>query len=368
MKLKVKASDLLAALKVAHRVVERKNTIPILANVALAASGNSLVVKSTDMDILAASTVTDVAVTKEGSTTVAAHILCDFVGKLPSDGDVSVEISDKPTLKISRGRSRLNLHTLPIDDFPSLDLAGFTHEFKITGATLIRLMERAQFAISTEETRYYLNGVYMHRLGDKLLAVATDGHRLAKIEADAPDGTQGMPGVIVPRKTVGQLIRLAAGIETVAIALSDKRIKFDFGATTLASKLIDGTFPDYNRVVPVGNSNIATVNRREAIDAVSRVSIVSSERGRAVKCSFDGKGRLEMSVSNPDAGNSEESFEVAFEGNPIDVGFNSRYVQDIVNQIEGETFTMAMADPGSPTLFSGPSDPSSTYVCMPMRV
>jgi DNA polymerase III subunit beta len=369
MKLKIKVGDLLASLKAAQRVVERRNTIPILANVALVAAEKALIIKSTDLDIMASTIVGDVAIAQEGSTTVGAHILYDFVGKLPQDGEIAFGIDEKTqAMKISCGRARLNLHTIPFSDFPSLDTTDLSHEFKVNGDVFVRSMKKAQFAISTEETRYYLNGVYLHVLGKELLAVATDGHRLAKVIMEAPAGAKGMPGVIVPRKTVSQLIQLGAGVESIGVALSDKRIKFDFGATVLSSKVIDGTFPDYSRVVPTGNTKVATIDRGAAFGAVSRVSTVSSERGRAVKFAFNGATELELSVKSADTGNADEKLEVAFEGDPIDIGFNSRYMLDIVHQLEGEAFTMAMADPGSPTIFTSTTDKSAIYVCMPLRV
>jgi len=201
-----------------------------------------------------------------------------------------------------------------------------------------------------------------------LRAVATDGHRLAQVEFPAPAGTEGMPGVIVPRKTVNEVQRLIEDADAeVAIELSQAKIRFTIGDVVLTSKLIDGTFPDYGRVIPLGNDKELEVNKREFEQAVDRVSTVSSERGRAVKLSLSG-GRLVLSVTNPDSGSATEELEVAYEADPIDIGFNSRYLLDIAAQIEGETAVLKLADPGSPTLIEDKGNKGALYVLMPMRV
>jgi DNA polymerase III subunit beta len=368
MKVTAKASDLLAGLKIAGRIVERRNTIPILANVALIGEGGGLWLRSTDLDIMATTAVLGSETSHPGKTTAPAHMLRDFVAKLPADGQVALETDDK-SLKVKCGRARMSLHTLPIEDFPDLEMGdGTNHNFSIEAAELLSVMQRASFAISTEETRYYLNGVYVHATKDALFAVATDGHRLAKIQFGLPEGAEGIPGVVIPRKTVGALIQLAAGIKNVGIFLHAGKIQFELGDTVMTSKLIDGTFPDYARVIPTSATKIATIDRREAADAIARVSTVGSDRGRAVKFAFDGKAGLELSVRGADAGSAKEDLDVEFDGEPIDIGFNSRYLLDVLAQIEGETFKMKMSDPGSPTIFRANNDDSATYVCMPLRV
>jgi DNA polymerase-3 subunit beta len=247
-----------------------------------------------------------------------------------------------------------------------------THKFTLKAADLKRLIEKTQFAISTEETRYYLNGIYFHVAGpgtdQTLRAVATDGHRLAQMELDLPEGAAGMPGIIVPRKTVGEVQRLMEDNEAeVQIELSPGKIRFTVGDTVLTSKLIDGTFPDYSRVIPVNNDKELVVDKKEFESAVDRVSTVSSERGRAVKLSITG-GRLLLSVTNPDSGSANEEIEVEYAADPIDIGFNSRYLLDIAAQIEGEAAVLKLADPGSPTLIQDKDPHGALYVLMPMRV
>jgi DNA polymerase-3 subunit beta len=307
-----------------------------------------------------------------GSTTVPAHMIYDIVRKLPEGSHVELSTgSDHGTLAVKAGRSRFSLQTLPESDFPDLAAGDLPHKFSLSTADLKRLVDKTQFAISTEETRYYLNGIYLHAVEAKpakLRAVATDGHRLAQVEIPSPKGADGMPGVIVPRKTVSELQKLVedAGDE-VEIELSAAKIRFSLGKVTLTSKLIDGTFPDYGRVIPAGNDKTLIVEKQDFANAVDRVSTVSSERGRAVKLSL-ASGKLTLSVTNPDSGSATEELEVDYSSDPLDIGFNSRYLLDIAAQLEGEKAELKLADPGSPTLLQDQDAGGALYVLMPMRV
>src|SRR5215203_2085317 len=307
MKVTVERAELLKSLGHVHRVVERRNTIPILANVLIRAE-----------------------------------------------------------------RSRFTLQTLPESDFPDLAAGDMTHKFTLAASDLKRLIDKTQFAISTEETRYYLNGIYLHVAGaaksQTLRAVATDGHRLAQTDLPVPAGAAGMTGVIVPRKTVIEVQRLIEDSEAeIAIELSSAKIRFSIGDVVLTSKLIDGTFPDYARVIPSGNDKELVVDKKDFEAAVDRVSTVSSERGRAVKLSLTG-GKLILSVTNPDSGSATEEIEVEYDSDPIDIGFNSRYLLDIASQLDGEVAVLRLADPGSPTLIQDKDAKGALYVLMPMRV
>lgn len=372
MKVTVERAQLLKSLGHVHRVVERRNTIPVLSNVLMKAEGASLRLKATDLDIDVVETL-PAEVAQAGGTTVPAHMIYDIVRKLPDGSQVLLDMSgDKGTLAVKAGRSRFTLQTIPEGDFPDIAAGEMSHTFQVPAKDLKRLIDKTQFAISTEETRYYLNGIYLHvveKAGRNLLrAVATDGHRLAQVEFDAPEGASGMPGVIVPRKTVAEVQRLAdAPDASVAIELSTAKIRFRFGETVLTSKLIDGTFPDYARVIPAANDKSLTVEKGEFSAAVDRVSTVSSERGRAVKLSAS-DSRLILSVTNPDSGSATEEIEVSYEADPLDIGFNSRYLLDIAGQIDGDTIELKLADPGSPTLIQDPAGPGALYVLMPMRV
>jgi DNA polymerase-3 subunit beta len=372
MKVTVERAELLKSLGHVHRVVERRNTIPILANVLIKAERGKLSMKATDLDLEVIDSVA-AEVSPGGATTVPAHMFYEIVRKLPEGSQIVIEGSDdRAVLSLRAGRSRFTLQTLPESDFPDLAAGEMTHSFKLAAADLKRLIDKTQFAISTEETRYYLNGIYLHTAGTAkagtLRAVATDGHRLAQVELPLPEGAAGMPGIIVPRKTVGEVQRLIeTGEGEVAIELSAGKIRFSIGDVVLTSKLIDGTFPDYARVIPANNDKSLTVDKKDFEAAVDRGSPGSSERGRAVKLSITG-GRLVLSVTNPDSGSATEELEVEYESDPLDIGFNSRYLLDIAAQIEGEVAVLKLADPGSPTLIQDKDAKGALYVLMPMRV
>jgi DNA polymerase-3 subunit beta len=372
MKVTVERSELLRSLSHVHRVVERRSTIPILANVMIRSEDGQLAFKATDLDLEIMEAIpADVA--SGGVTTVPAHMFYEIVRKLPEGAQVILEGSgDRAVLVIRAGRSRFTLQTLPESDFPDLAAGDMSHAFVLPAADLKRLIDKTQFAISTEETRYYLNGIYLHmaEAGKKavLRAVATDGHRLAQVELTAPERASGMPGIIIPRKTVGEVQRLVEDLDgEIKIELSATKIRFTIGAVVLTSKLIDGTFPDYARVIPVGNDKQLEVEKRDFEQAVDRVSTVASERGRAVKLSLS-SGKLVLSVINPDSGSATEEIEVGYDADPLDIGFNSRYLLDIAAQIEGDTAVLKLADPGSPTLIQDKDAKGALYVLMPMRV
>jgi DNA polymerase-3 subunit beta len=372
MKVTVERAALLKSLGHVHRVVERRNTIPILGNVLIRADAAGLGLKATDLDLEVIETVA-AEVAPAGAITAPAHMFYDIVRKLPEGSQIVLEATgDRASLLLRAGRSRFTLQTLPESDFPDLAAGEMTHKFSLAAKDLKRLIDKTQFAISTEETRYYLNGIYLHAAGTAkapaLRAVATDGHRLAQFELPAPEGSAGMPGVIVPRKTVGEVQRLIEDAEAeVAVELSPSKIRFTIGGVVLTSKLIDGTFPDYARVIPLGNDKRLIVDKKDFAEAVDRVSTISSERGRAVKLAIAG-GRLVLSVTNPDSGSATEELEIDYDSDPLDIGFNSRYLLDIAGQIDGEAAVLKLADPGSPTLIEDKNPDGALYVLMPMRV
>ena len=372
MKVTVERAALLKSLGHVHRVVERRNTVQILANVLIRADSTALSLKATDLDLEVTETVPgDVAA--PGATTVPAHMIYDIVRKLPEGAELSLDTgADQTSLTLKAGRSRFTLQTLPESDFPDLAAGDMTHRFRLVAKDLRRLIDKTQFAISNEETRYDLTGIYLPApaaaRGPTLRAVATDGHRLAQVDLEAPAGADGMPGIIVPRKTVGEVQRLIEDpAADVAVELSGTKIRFTLGTVVLTSKLIDGTFPDYARVIPLGNNRALEVDKQEFAAAVDRVSTVSSERGRAVKLSLTGD-KLTLSVTNPDSGSATEELEVHYQAEPLDIGFNSRYLLDIAGQIEGGTAVLRLADPSSPTLIQDRDATDALYVLMPMRV
>jgi DNA polymerase-3 subunit beta len=371
MRVTLERSNLLKSLNHVQRVVERRNTIPILSNVLLKADDGTLTLKATDLDLEVTET-TPAAVEQSGATTVPAHMLYDIVRKLPDGSEVMLSISEDNGLSLMAGRSQFRLQMLPESDFPDLTAAEFSHTFRMGCTDFKTLIDRTQFAISTEETRYYLNGIYFHCVEDEgammLRAVATDGHRLAQAQTSAPDGCEGMPGIIVPRKAVGEVQKLLDDPDaSVTVELSDTKIRFTVGNVVLTSKLIDGTFPDYNRVIPAGNDKELVLDRATFASAVDRVSTIASDRGRAVKLSIS-DGQLVLSVNNPDSGSAEEEIAVGYSAEPLDIGFNSKYLLDITNQLTADEATFMLADPGAPTLIREKTQAGALYVLMPMRV
>ena len=372
MKLSIERATLLRAVSQAQSVVERRNTIPILANVLIEAEGSTVSFRATDLDI----EVGDKApaqVERAGATTVSAVTFHEIVRKLPDGALVSLtEDTTAGRLTIEAGRSSFQLATLPREDFPVMASTDYTANFSASAPDLRRLFDKSKFAISTEETRYYLNGVYFHVVEEGamkvLRAVATDGHRLARIDATLPEGAEPMPGVIVPRKTVGELRKLLDDDEAqIAVSVSDTKIRFATPEITLTSKVIDGTFPDYVRVFPAGNTRRMEVDAVDFAKAVDRVATVSSERSRAVKMALD-EDRLILSVNAPDAGNAEEELAVAYGDEKLEIGFNAKYLLEIASQVDRENAVFMFSSPAEPPLMREGNDESAIYVVMPMRV
>lgn len=367
----VEHAAIVRALARVSRVVEKRNTIPILGNILLDVQQDSIHIKATDLD-LEVIDVVPAQVAAKGTTTVPAGLLHDLVRKVPPGSQITMEQDEaKNVVVVKSGRFRSTLQTLPPEDFPDLNAGEMTHTFALKGADLHRLIQRVDFAISNEETRYYLNGIYLHtrKEGNRntLRGVATDGHRLARLDVDLPEGATGMPGVIIPRKTVAEVDKLFnVGDQEVQIELSQNKIRFTAGDLVLTSKLIDGSFPDYDRVIPQNNDRVLKVARADFSAAADRVATISSERGRAVKVSLS-EGKVTLTVSNPDAGNAVDELDAEYSAQEMEIGFNSRYLHEIVAQVQGDTLEVNLADPGSPTLFKG-SDADSLYVLMPMRV
>ena len=371
MKVTIERAQLLKAMSRAQGVVERKNTIPILANVLIDAEGDRLSLRATDLDIEIIEEL-PAMVEQAGATTVAAHLLHEIVRKLPEGAQLNLN-ADSATgrLDVIAGRSRFSLATLPREDFPVMASSEYECSYSLPAPVVRRLFDKSKFAVSTEETRYYLNGVYLHvadQDGPRLRAVATDGHRLARIDTDLPDGAAEAPGVIVPRKTVNELRKLLEDDEAeIAISVSETKIRFTAGDLVLTSKVIDGAFPDYSRVIPTGNTRRMEVDAAEFAHAVDRVATVSQERSRAVKLAMD-HDKLTLSVNSPDAGSAAEELVVAYGDEVMEIGFNARYLLEIASQVDRENAVFLFADANAPTLVREGDDTSAVYVVMPMRV
>lgn len=371
MKFTIERNSLLKILGHVQSVVERRNTIPILSNVLIEADSDGVAMTATDLDISIIER-TPASVGQPGATTVPAHTLFDIARKLPDGAEVELTLEDGDRLSVKAGRSRFTLACLDKEDFPTMSESDLPHRFAVAGEELKRLIDKARFAISTEETRYYLNGIYLHVAngegGSTLRAVATDGHRLAQVEQSVPEGAAGMPGVIVPRKTVTEVRKLIEDYEgDVVVALSDTKIRFSFDSTIITSKLIDGTFPDYSRVIPVGNDKLLEMDCRLFSQAVDRVSTISSDKTRSVKLSLSAD-TLKLSVNSPDSGTAREELAADYGSDDLEIGFNSRYLMDILGQIEGDMVQVHLADPSAPTVIRDLMDEGALYVLMPMRV
>jgi DNA polymerase III subunit beta len=371
MKAVIERATLLKCLGHVQSVVERRNTIPILSNVLIEASAdNSIRMMATDLDLQINETV-EAEVETAGAVTVAAHTLFDIARKLPEGSQVSLTASDGK-MQVVAARSRFNLSTLPRDDFPVIAEGDLPTRFELPAATLRQIIDKTRFAISTEETRYYLNGIFFHVADDNgtpvMKAAATDGHRLARVTVARPEGAETMPDIIVPRKCVAELRKLLDEVEgSVEVSLSASKIRFGLGAAVLTSKLIDGTFPDYSRVIPTGNDKLLKIDPQSLMQGVDRVATIASEKTRAVKMAVE-KDKITLSVTSPENGTATEEVPGDYSSDPIEIGFNARYLMEILQQVEGDTVEVHLADAAAPTLLRENDKASALYVLMPMRV
>jgi DNA polymerase III subunit beta len=368
----VSRADFIKSLGHVQSVVEKRGTIPILANVKIEAHDGAIEFSATDMELAVVDKIA-ANVVQSGAFTVPAHMLYDIARKLPEDGDV--QLTEDPAsnkVQVRSGKSRFSLSTLPVDDFPTLSEGDLPHSFVLTRDECKALFEKTRIAMANDETRYYLNGIYIHATEDDgepvLRAVSTDGHRLARMQVSLPSGAANMPGVIVPRKAVGEMLKLLEDAPNeVKLSLSDYKIRLVCGDVVLVSKLIDGTFPDYSRVIPTGNDASLEVNAAEFAKAVDRVSIISSDKARGVKLSIDAT-KLGLSSSSTEQNSGEESIDATFDGENFDVGFNSRYLLDVLSVVEGKKLKFHLANATAPALLSDPEDLGGLFVVMPMRV
>jgi DNA polymerase-3 subunit beta len=367
MKATIERATLLKSLGHVQSVVERRNTIPILSNVLIEArDDNSIRLMATDLDLQVDESV-PATVAQPGATTVPAHTLFDIVRKLPEGSQVELNAAEGK-MHLSAGRARFHLSTLPRDDFPVISEGELPTRFELPAATLRQIIDKTRFAISSEETRYYLMGIFLHVADDQLKAAATDGHRLARVVLPKPDGADGMPDVIVPRKCVAELRKLLDEVEgTVEVSLSPTKIRFGLGSAVLTSKLIDGTFPDYNRVIPTANDKLLKLDPKTFSAGVDRVSTIASEKTRAVKMSVD-RDKVTLSVTSPESGTATEELPADYGADTLEIGFNARYLLDILGEIDGDTVEVHLADAAAPTLLRESDKSNALYVLMPMRV
>jgi DNA polymerase-3 subunit beta len=368
MKIIIDKSKLLKPLSHIQSVVERKNTIPILSNVIISANDDKLSLSATDMDIDILEKI-NCNVINSGSVTVTAHILYDIVRKLTDGSEVEIEYNDG-TASLTSNKSKFQLPVLPVEDYPTLSKGDFPISFKLTVGELSRLIDKTKFAISMEETRYYLNGIFIHKHEKTLVAVATDGHRLARTTIPLPSGGEIIKGAIIPRKAIFEIRKLIedyAEDSDLSISLSDSRIKIFAGETTITSKLIDGNFPDYEKVIPVDNSNVLILDCQSLTESVDRVSTIFSDKSKSVRMTLS-PNKLTLEANSPDTGSASEEIEINYSSDEIGIGFNARYLLDVTSQIGTGNIKIALKDSGAPALISVPDDPESLFVLMPMRV
>lgn len=363
---------LLPALAAVQRAVERRNTIPVLANVLIAAEGGRLTLTATDLDMEITAGAACQLAGPAVATTLPAASLHDIVRKLPDGCEVQLS-GDAQAWTIAAGRSKFRLPCLPASDFPAMGRTDMPASFALPARTLAAMIGAVRFAISTEETRYYLNGIHWHRdeAENLLVAVATDGHRLARFAASLPQGAAELPPAILPRKTIDVIAKMLPDEGDVAIEVSQTRVGFRLAdGTTLVSKLIDGTYPDYRRVVPVGNGNRFLVDKAALGAAIDRVTTISAGRGSGVKFGF-GDGELTLAAHNPDAGDGEDGMAIVMQdGAPVEIGFNGRYCLDMLAAVATENVIFELGDAGSPARIvpDDGGDDGPYFVIMPMRV
>ncbi len=371
MYITVSKANLVKTLSHLYRIVEKKSNIPLLSNVKIEAGDNlKFTAINTDLEIIE---IIEGNINERGDITVPVHVMHDIVRKLPEDKDIEIKTtSDASNVIIKAGNSEFTLPALPTTDFPVMTTTTMPYKFKLTTSDLIKLIDKTQFAVSTEETRYFLNGIFFETLdkdGKKMLrAVATDGHRLAKQDVLCPAGAEDMQKIIIPRKVIAELRnQLNDTSDDISIETSETKARFSFGNTTITSNLVDGKFPDYAKVIPVDNNKEMEVDCKLFSEAVDRVSSVSYEKSKAIKLKIS-KSKLTLLASTPDAGSAVEDIDADYDNESMEIAFNSRYVLDIATQIEGKFMKFIMSDASSPVIIKEIDDDSAIYVLMPMRV
>jgi len=365
--IKSQRDTLLAPLQSVSGIVERRHTLPILSNVLIEKQGDKLTFLATDIEIQITTSSQISGGEGDGAITVGARKLQEILRSLPDSTEVSLKVEDK-RLQIKGGKSRFNLQTLPADDFPRMNLAeGEVRKFQITQRAFRQLLGKTQYSMAAQDVRYYLNGLLLLVDGNELRAVATDGHRLAYacvgIDTDLP-----RQEMILPRKTVIELNRLLVDSDDVLdIALSSNQVRFSFGSIVLVSKLIDGKFPDYERVIPALLKYHMKVERQVLMQAMQRAAILTNEKFRGIRVVL-GENSLKLIAANAEQEEAQEEIEVDYSGEVIDVGFNVGYLLDVLNNVHAEVIQWSFNDANSSALITLPDNDQFKYVVMPMRI
>tara|TARA_B100000029_G_scaffold461640_1_gene493582 strand:- start:616 stop:1731 length:1116 start_codon:yes stop_codon:yes gene_type:complete len=361
----------LKALGCANGIIEKKTTLPILSNILIEAKGSKIKIIATDLDIIYFEEMLPNEVKKEGSTTTSAGILYDILRKLQPDSKIDFSLQSANKLKVVSGNSKFNLLCIPSDNFPLSDEDINQKSFEVSSQKLLNLLNKTKISISNDETRHYLNGIYLHKLKLEnksfLCGVATDSHRLSSSSLEIDSNTH-IESIILPKKTIFQLISLLEqSNKNVKISNNKSKIKFEMDTGILISKVIDGRFPDYNKVIPKQNDKILEVKLNEFKNSIDRVTSVSSDRKEGLRMSIS-KEALQLSVNSPNSGEGTENISAKFNSSDLNISFNSRYLTDIASQIENESIVINLKDPGSPVLIRDFSDKNSFHVVMPMKI
>ena len=368
MQFEVTKPLLLKALSSVNGAVEKKNTIPVLQNVKIEAQDNKVILFATDMDILITSNF-NATIKSKGSTTVPAQMFYDIVRKIPDDAIITILQENNNILNIKSGKSKYNLPCIDSSEFPSLAEGELSEPTKVESGKLAKMIDKTRFAISNDETRYYLNGLFFQAIkvdnNFELRLVATDGHRLAMSHLEASNVKENF-GVILPKKSVNEIRRIIDSAKEVFVSVSRAKIKIATDQATIVSKLIDGDFPDYTKVLPKNNNQIATVNKKILFDCVDRVSTVASDKHRSLKMTVE-KNKITLQINANDGSFAHEELDVSYDGDKVEIGFNSRYLLDVIGQIDKEELMLKFKDGNSPALVEA-KDFNAIFVIMPVRI
>ena len=375
MEFKINSTDLLKALSHIHGIVEVRHTLPILSNIILEAKDDKLILSSTNLDIYCSDKI-KAEVLQSGEVSVSAVTFFEIIKRLPSGSEVLMIMEEgENEIRLTCGRSKFNLSTLKTDDFPIISDSDLSTNFVLSADELIRIIDKTKFAVSNEETRYYLNGIFLHKAERNsiqfLRAVATDGHRLAQYDIPLPQGAEDITGIIIPKKTIYELRKVLDDANgDVSVSLNENKIKFSFNDLKVVSKVIDGTFPDYTKVIPQNNDkNFKTNNSdlKNAIDRVSAVAANEESKSKAIKFCIENNS-LSLSVESQSKGSANEMIDVNYSGDKVDIGFNSKYIIDICNEVDGDEISISLSDSISPAIILDKSDENLFFVLMPMRI
>ena len=374
MKLTIAKIDFVKSLASVENIVEGKTTIPILSNVLLEAKQGRLCLSATDMDMMISDKVKVKNIDIEGSTSVPAHILYNVIKELNEDKPIELSYDESnKKLHLSSFKSKFTFSCLPKDEFPILSTENYKISFLLSSNVLKEMIDQTYFAISSEESRYYLNGIFFHtvKLNNKffLRSIATDGHRLAQSQTIAPTAANNIFNTIIPKKLIFELRKLIDDVETdIKIDLTERKIRFSFNETIIVSKLIDGKFPDYEKVIPKDTKNSFSIDRKSFLESINRISTISSDKSKAIKLNLN-KNKLTISANNLEEGGSGiEEIEISYNGPSLDIGFNGSYLKEIINQLNSKEITILFSDSTAPTIIKDESKSETLYVLMPMRV